>query len=321
MLVLVAAPMSACTNQDGALPTGDAALDAAPTQDAGGDAQALDAGADGGPTVDAGPQLRDYTIRFRAMVRDSVASCAGTYAGFGPSADETVRFKDLRFYVHAIELVTADGHSEPLAIADAAPWQRAGVALLDFEDATHACGNGTFELRDAVVGSALEGNYTSIRFVLGVPFALNHLDRSTASAPLSLSALFWSWQGGYKFLRADVETIPSGADAGLPSTFNVHVGSTGCDGDIATGGTTSCTGPNRPTIELNLFNPETSVVEFDFAAVVGALDINFNTPTTPPGCMSTPTDPECAEVLPSLGIDFGATPAAMDAFRVGTMTP
>lgn len=285
------------------------------------DAGQADAEVDAALQVDAGPQQQTFTIRFRAMVGDQAASCSSTYGGFGPSGDHTVRFKDLRFYVHGIELLRADGGSEPLVVTDVSPWQRAGVALLDFEDSTHGCGNGTFEMRDVVVGTALEGDYEGIRFVLGVPFDQNHQDRSTALPPLSLSSLFWSWQGGYKFLRADVETIPMGLDAGLPATFNVHIGSTGCDGSPATGGTTACTAPNRPTIELQGFDPATSVVELDYAAILGSVDPTFNTPNSAVGCMSGPTDPECQEVLPSLGIPFGSTEPAMDAFRVGSALP
>lgn len=308
--------VSACDEDAQGSPGTDAGIDSSVTLDP-------DAGADSGLEVDAGADpdagtaTQPYTIRFRAMVGSEVATCAGEYGGFGPSADQTGRFKDFRFYVHGIELLRGDGRAEPLVLDEVSPWQRAGVALLDFEDQTGGCANGTPELRTEVVGMATQGEYVGLRFVLGVPFEQNHQDRSTALAPLSLSALFWNWQGGYKFLRADMETVLANPDAGVPSTFNVHIGSTGCDGSPTTGGVTMCTNPNRPTIEFATFDVDANVVEIDYAAIVDDVDLTFNTPNTGVGCMSAPTDPECATVLPSLGIPFGSSAPAMDAFRVG----
>jgi len=49
---------------------------------------------------------------------------------------------------------------------------------------------------------------------------------------------------------------------------------------------------------------------------VEGLDLRLNTAMTAPGCMSGATDPECFEVLPSLGVPVGDLPAAQDFFHL-----
>lgn len=50
------------------------------------------------------------------------------------------------------------------------------------------------------------GRYTGLAFDMGVPFALNHADVTAAPSPLNIQALWWNWQGGYKFMRVDMRT-------------------------------------------------------------------------------------------------------------------
>jgi hypothetical protein len=51
------------------------------------------------------------------------------------------------------------------------------------------------------------------------------------------------------------------------------------------------------------------VVVVDPAPVLAATDLTANAPGTSPGCMSFPDDADCAEVMPRLGLPFGAAPA------------
>ena len=277
--------------------------------DAGSDAPLGDAGNDA--AVDGGPVMEAFAIRFAAQAGETPVACGTPIANVGLGGTQTTDLIDFRFYVHNVELLTASGTAVPLTIDNESPWQNNGVALLDFEDATGRC-TGTTDMRDVVRGMAPAGTYTGIRFVLGVPFAQNHADASTAASPLNITALFWNWQGGYKFARIDTSTVVTGETR---QAFNIHLGSTGCDGTPA-GGVTMCTAPNRATIELSDFDPETSVIVADYAQLVEGLDLRLNTAATAPGCMSGATDPECFEVLPSLGVPVGALPAAQDFFRL-----
>lgn len=279
------------------------------TADAGED---LDAGTDAGLDPDAGGRI--YEIDFRGVLGDADVACGTQYGGFGPGEDQTITVKDFRFYVHAVELIGADTVAVPLTLLDEAPFQRAGVALLDFEDKSADCVNGTAGTRSVVRGTAPEGDYVGLRFVLGVPFDQNHQDRSVALAPLDLTQLFWSWAGGYIFARFDLMTVAG--DGGLPATFSVHLGSTGCNGTPSTMPSTACMFPNRPTITLMDFDPDTDVVLVDPKAVVTGVNLTVNTPATAIGCMSARNDPECTLVLPRLGLDFGEIPGAQTLFRV-----
>jgi uncharacterized repeat protein (TIGR04052 family) len=136
---------------------------------------------------------------------------------------------NLQFYVYDIELIDAQGRPEPLRLDTVASWQSADVALLDL-----AGGAGT-QRNTSIRGRLKAGTYTGIRFTVGVPFALNHANPLTAAAPLDRGEMFWTWQSGYKFLRAD----------------SFHLGSTGCSSSSALRPPQApCAQPNRMRVEL-----------------------------------------------------------------------
>lgn len=236
----------------------------------------------------------DVAITFEAQVGAEAFGCDKTFTGVGsPPVDVTIA--DYRLYVHDVALHKADGTLVPITLDQDGLWQYQNLALLDFEDATGTCQNGTAETNKAVVGTAPAGEYDGVAFKVGVPFELNHQDASVAPSPLNLSALFWNWNGGYKFIRID--SIPAGSD----SAFNLHLGSTGCIDDGA-GGVSSCSRPNRPEVTLTGFDPLTTPIVIDYGAVVAGSDLQTN--MGPPGCMSGATDTDCGPVFQRLGIDF-----------------
>ena len=66
------------------------------------------------------------------------------------------------------------------------------------------------------------GNYTGVRFEVGLPFDKNHAEVTLQPSPLNLSRMFWNWNAGYKFMRLDIRST------GQPRGWLVHLGSTGC---------------------------------------------------------------------------------------------
>lgn len=97
------------------------------------------------------------------------------------------------------------------------------VALLDWE-------NSTSGEPQTVALEADPGNYTGIRFWLGVDQALNDLGPNDYDAehPLSLyQGTYWTWNTGYRFmmLEGKFDTIPNGTGT-IPSTsnFQLHLG-------------------------------------------------------------------------------------------------
>ncbi len=256
-------------------------------------------------------------IRFAANLAGAPLAC-GTAAQLGrpPVAAQPT---DFRFFVTDVALLRADGMAVPFTLASDGIWQRDGVALLDFENGSGPCATGGSAATNTTLrGSAPPGAYTGIRFTLGVPERLNHQDATIAQAPFNTTAMFWNWQNGYKFLKADFAVSgqrPGRAAPGAtpghggPAGFVIHLGSTQCAAEAPTQPGRDCRNPNRPVITLTGFDPLRGTVVADPAPMLAASDLRRNTPGTPPGCMSFPNDPECVAILPRLGLPYGTAPA------------
>jgi len=245
-----------------------------------------------------GCPMRDVAIQFAARVGDAPVACGQAYPGIGTGAVD-FRPADMRFYVSRVRLVTPDGREVPVALEQDGRWQREDVALLDFENGEPPCSLGTAAMNDVVVGKVPAGAYNRIRFDLGLPFALNHADASTALPPLGFTSMFWNWNGGYKFLRID-----SFNGDGLDQ-FNIHLGSTGCNGANPNNPPSEeCLNPNRAEIELGGFDPDTSLIVADIATLLADSDITANQPDTAPGCQSFVGDDDCIAVFEKLGMNF-----------------
>jgi uncharacterized repeat protein (TIGR04052 family) len=141
--------------------------------------------------------------------------------------------------------------------------------------------------------------YRGLAFTLGVPFARNHADLSAQAPPLSLSRLFWSWNGGYKFLRVDMRATQADSAA---TAWVIHLGSTGCAGEAGAKAPSRCAQPNRAEIRLTGFNPQEDVVVADLAALLARSDVRRNQPQTAMGCMSAPSDVDCGGLFAALGL-------------------
>lgn len=276
------------------------------------DAAVVDAGPVDAPLADAGSG-ETLTIPFRAVVGTEPFQCGRVYTGLGSQMSRWNPL-DFRFYVHDLRLVTPGGEV-PLTVVDEEIWQRDGAALLDFEDRTGQCSNGTAPTNTSVrvrlpAGASATGA-TGLRFTLGLPFAINHRNASTSPSPFNLTSMWWNWQGGYKFLRVDGR-IEDAMGAPVVASWNIHLGSTGCDGN-AMGNVTTCTQPNRVAVSLEGFNPARSVVLADLAALVQGADLS-RSQMPAAGCMSGADDPDCPPIFTALGLR-GA--GAQQLFRTG----
>lgn len=249
------------------------------------------------------------TLTFRGMVGDKDFACGQSYTGLGTTA---TRFTpaDFRFYVSGMRLVDASNRQIPLVLDEDHVFQHAGVALLDFEDKTGPCADGTTAVNRVIKGKAPEGTYTGLRFDIGLPADLNHQDASVAEPPLNVTGMFWSWQTGYRFFRTE------GATTGMPNGYNAHVGSVGCTREK---GHTSCSQEGLAHVALDGFDPRNTVVIADLARLLAGMDLDHNAPHTAPGCMSEIDDPDCAALYHGMGLPFGqetTAPAPQKIFRV-----
>ena len=269
----------------------------------------------------ATPALADMTVSipFAAEIGGKPFSCAETFAGLGSTGAEA-QAVDFRLFVSEAALVKADGSLQPIALEQDGQWQLDGLALLDFEDASGACANGTAGLNTALRGTVPDGEYTGLTFTIGVPFAQNHGDPTVSAAPLNTTAMFWNWQGGYKFVRIDLVptammgmTAEAGAEAGgghgMAKGWFLHLGSTMCDAASKTEAPKSCANENRMAIRLDGFDPAANTVVIDPAPVLAEADLTVNAPETSPGCMSFPKDADCMTVMGKLGLPYMDVPA------------
>jgi uncharacterized repeat protein (TIGR04052 family) len=258
--------------------------------------------------TDAMPMEEEVTLTFAATVGGQVAACGTDYTvGTGGA---TAQLADARLYVSGVQLRDAGGSWVDLTLDQDSVWQHEGVALLDFEDGTAGCADsGTSDLNGVVTGTLPAGTYTGLRFDVGVPFELNHLDSATAPSPLDSPGMFWAWQSGYKFVRVDWAVQGEGT-----SRWNVHVGATGCVSDASTQSPDEpCGRPNLGTIELADFDPAADEVAVDLGALISGVDVWADTAESPPGCMSSPAEPDdCGPTFGSLGMDFATGVCASD---------
>ena len=272
----------------------------------------------------AGPALADMTVEipFTAEIAGAPFACIDSYAGLG-SAGTEVQFLDFRLFVSSANLIAADGTRVPVALDQDGAWQIENIALLDFEDGTGSCANGTPQVNTTLRGTVPEGEYRGLEFEVGVPFDWNHGDPTTAPAPLNLTAMFWNWRGGYKFVKIEFAPVMAmgmnaarathaeGHGHGGPGGWMLHLGSTMCAApEATTPPSEACANPNRVAVALPDFVPGESSVVIDPAAVVAGADLTQNTAETSPGCMSFPNDPDCNTVLPRLGLAFNEFPAS-----------
>jgi len=258
------------------------------------------------------------SIEFDARVDGEPFTCGVRYEGVG-SAGSVIEARDLRLYVSEVKLLLDDGTSVPLELEQDGLWQHGSVALLDFEDGTAGCRNGNEHIRTTVTGSVpteAAPRVAGVRFQVGVPMPLNHINQAAAPSPLSLTSMFWSWNAGYKFIRAEV------LSDGLPQGFFIHLGSTGCTPEgRATRPATHCANGNRVEVEFPAFDPTTQQVIFDLAALLRGVDLSGqDVEGDRSACMSGPGDARCGPIFQALGLPFGDQgPGAQGVFTVDAL--
>jgi uncharacterized repeat protein (TIGR04052 family) len=266
----------------------------------------------------------DIAIPFVAEIGGAAFSCAATYP-LGATQTEA-GLLDFRLFVSHVALVSSDGAKVPVALTPDGIWQADDIALLDFEDGSGGCRNGTPQTNTTLRGRVPDGDYVGLVFEIGVPFAANHRDPTIAASPLNLTAMFWNWQAGYKFVKLEVSPVAMAATAeapgddtaghggsghgGRPGDWYLHIGSTGCQSFAPVAAPEeACGNPNRITVALDDFVQGQSVAVVDPARVLAATDLTANATGTSPGCMASPDDADCAAVMPRLGLPFGGAPA------------
>ncbi len=234
-----------------------------------------------------GPEKDAVTIQFALSPRSDSAA-----------TDDALQIHDLRFYIHDVALLASD-RVVPLTLATD-DWQNGRVALIDM------VGSTTADQNMAVRGTLPDARtaYSGLRFMVGVPFEMNHADPLAAAAPLNRGEMFWTWQSGYKFLRADL------SDASREWSF--HLGSTGCSSGSAIRPPLSpCLQPNIVAVELTGFDPTRQAILLRFDELVAAMRASNHVACT--GAYADNT--ACAMSYAITGMDARAGRCAADTCR------
>ena len=267
----------------------------------------------GGVAAHATPPPQAVTLTVAGDVAGKPFRCGESYDGVGrPAARVTPT--DFRFYVTGVALIDKRGHATPVVLDQDGLWQQRDVALLDFEDGSGLCRDGNSGLNATVKGRVPKGHYIGVRFKLGLPFDLNHGDATVAASPLDLTAMFWSWQAGYRFLKIDMAGDLVRTKSGQPVGFAVHIGDTGCESPADTQRPSRCANANSISVRFPRFDPRHDVIVADLARLLADTDTTRNAPRTAPGCMSAQDDPDCAAIFSVLGLPFGNRPNGPQTF-------
>ncbi len=249
------------------------------------------------------------TIDFAAVAGNTPINCASSLTDLGTSNAQGT-LKDLRFYISNVKLVKRGGGEEALKLATTddvnATQGSDSVTLIDLEDKTGGCTEGTTAMNTSIKGTVPAGDYVGVKMTLGVPFSMNHTDQSAdvGVTPAVINnavnpGMAWSWAGGRKFTKIEVTN-----GAWTAPTFTVHLGSTGCTGtNPAAGQIDSCSRPNRLDFGFASFDPDNQKVAVDVKALLSANDVTVNAAGAP-GCMSGATDPECSAIFDALSLDL-----------------
>ncbi len=277
-------------------------------------------------------QTQKVAIDFAAVAGTKPVSCGKPITGLG-TASTTAQLSDLRFYLTDVQLLKKGGGAVDLTPPANSKWSYskgdAAVTLIDLENGTGGCAaEGTKAMNSALRGSVPKGSYVGIRYSVSVPESLSHTDLTAMPAPLNNTAMGWSWQFGRKFMK--IELSEDGGPAWESKTFFVHIGSTDCKGNPATGGKVRCDLRNENEVTLSKFDPSRQKIGVDLKALVAGDDLassgggmemaamdGMEGMSLTPGCMSETNDPDCPSVFEALGMKLGTNRTmAQSTFRV-----
>jgi len=202
------------------------------------------------------------------------------------SNEKSWKYQQLQFFIHNVEVKTKQNNWQPWLMKTNA-YQSDNVALIG-----EVCSkiNKSSHWQLELTALAEFEDITDIRFTLGVPFSLNHLNPLTQSSPLNMSSMFWGWRGGHKFMR--LELLSKNDD------WLFHLGSTGCKAlSPVRAPKAECLQPNRVVVSLP-FTKETTNIELNLAVLLHELVLKREN-----SCQSSFDEEDCKVLFDNLGLN------------------
>lgn len=153
----------------------------------------------------------------------------------------------------------------------------------------------------------------AVRFSLGVPFEYNHLNPVTQKSPLNIPSMFWVWQTGHKFLRAEL--------ASVDAQWLFHLGSTGCKASsVMRAPKQSCRYPNTFEFEIPVtqgINNSLSL-NFNLAKLLNGVELGQTS-----SCQSEQDNESCQQLFKNLSTvekvnSPDAMPGIFNVIKVGS---
>ena len=178
----------------------------------------------------------------------------------------------LAFYVSSVQIKNQLTDQWNAVELQTNAWQSKGVGLLWFNT---RCGQETPQNRHLALLISHDAwiNASAVRFELGVPFVLNHLNPVTQESPLNVPDMFWTWQAGHKFFRLDLMSQNHGEN----DAWFYHLGSVGCSSASSLRSPSKpCKTPNRFQIEVPL-HTNASEFAFDIHSLLAGVQLNSET--------------------------------------------
>lgn len=277
------------------------------------------------PVLMAAEAETDFRIEFALAAGGQTIDCQTPALSLGKTGVPS-RLKDARFYLHDLRFLDARGQAVPARL-EQNEWQYLDLALVDLENAQGQCA-GNKSTHAVLTGKRQAGEVHGIQFTVGVPVSrlqagtpvsLNHSNTEQIAAPLDIQAMAWNWQAGRKFMK--IELAPEGGVQRANDNIKVwpvHLGSTGCVGNPASGEAVACSSPNRFAVRLVGFDPARDKVVLDLGELFAGSDPGRDEGGAA-GCMSSPQDPECVAIFEHLGLRL--LPSRPDAADAGQPMP
>lgn len=202
--------------------------------------------------------------------------------------------QQLAFFVS--ELKTGKSGLEQTLSLSSNEWQNDGLALLQWFDCAaqpshdenkNEQGNAAYRATLQLAQVQDFSQINQLRFTLGIPFDLNHLNPLSQNSPLNIPSMFWSWRSGHKFFRLDMQA--------QQQSWVFHLGSIGCTADSAMRSPQlSCAEPNR--IEFNLQKQqEGRVLVLHLDRLLNGLDLHSQS-----ACLMQPLQASCQVLMTNM---------------------
>lgn len=130
----------------------------------------------------------------------------------------------------------------------------------------------------------------TLRFTLGVPFSVNHLNPISQKSPLNMPSMFWVWQTGHKFMRLELKS--------KNEQWLFHLGSVGChSASVMRAPSQPCRYPNTFTFEVPVDAEKGNelVLNIDLSKLLTSVELEQTT-----SCQSQPDNPHCQLLISNL---------------------